>query len=63
MEEYKERSIMEPSIYYKEAFGITPEVAIENKEKLHQMEEFVESLEAEVNKNLIIKIFIFKDIY
>ncbi|XP_063983837.1 centrosomin-like isoform X3 [Diachasmimorpha longicaudata] len=48
LSDYKEK--MEPSIYYKEAFGITPESAMENKEKLIQMEELVESLEAEVKQ-------------
>ncbi|XP_011314286.1 centrosomin isoform X2 [Fopius arisanus] len=49
LSEYKEK-LLEPSMYYKEAFGITPEAALENKEKLIQMEEFVESLEAEVKQ-------------
>ncbi|KAK0094120.1 hypothetical protein PV326_011778 [Microctonus aethiopoides] len=47
--EYKDK-MMDPSVFYKEACGITPEVAIEYKEKLHQMEEFVESLEAEIRQ-------------
>lgn len=45
--EYQEK-VADASIYYKEAFGITPEKALENEEKLHQMEELVASLEAEV---------------
>ena len=44
--------MVDASIYYKEAFGITPEKALENEEKLHQMEELVASLEAEVNRSL-----------
>ncbi|KAK0179549.1 hypothetical protein PV327_005291 [Microctonus hyperodae] len=47
--EYKDK-VMDPSVFYKETCGITPEVAIEYKEKLHQMEEFVESLEAEIKQ-------------
>ncbi|CAK9798579.1 CDK5 regulatory subunit-associated protein 2 [Anthophora plagiata] len=47
--EYQER-VPDASIYYKEAFGITPEKAIENEEKLRQMEELVASLEAEVKQ-------------
>lgn len=35
-------------MYYKETFGITPEQALENSEKLRQMEEMVVSLETEV---------------
>jgi len=35
-------------MYYKETFGITPEQALKNAEKLRQMEELVTSLEAEV---------------
>lgn len=42
--------MVDASIYYKEAFGITPEKALENEEKLHQMEELVASLEAEVKR-------------
>ena len=38
------------SIYYKEAFGITPEKALENEEKLRKMEELVASLEVEVRQ-------------
>ncbi|XP_076754592.1 phosphodiesterase 4D interacting protein centrosomin isoform X2 [Xylocopa sonorina] len=47
--EYQEK-VNDASIYYKEAFGITPEKALENEEKLHQMEELVASLEAEVKQ-------------
>ncbi|KOC62941.1 Centrosomin [Habropoda laboriosa] len=47
--EYQEK-VTDASIYYKEAFGITPEKAIENEEKLRQMEELVASLEAEVKQ-------------
>nr|XP_034190787.1 centrosomin isoform X2 [Osmia lignaria] len=47
--EYQEK-VADASIYYKEAFGITPEKALENEEKLHQMEELVASLEAEVKQ-------------
>ncbi|KAG9428131.1 centrosomin isoform X1 [Apis mellifera carnica] len=47
--EYQEKMV-DASIYYKEAFGITPEKALENEEKLHQMEELVASLEAEVKQ-------------
>ncbi|XP_015190024.1 PREDICTED: myosin-11 isoform X2 [Polistes dominula] len=49
LEEYRERATTDASIFYKEAFGVTPEKALEN-EKLHQMEELVESLEAEVRQ-------------
>lgn len=49
--EYQEKMV-DASIYYKEAFGITPEKALENEEKLHQMEELVASLEAEVKRLL-----------
>lgn len=45
--EYEEKKA-DASIFYKEAFGITPEKALENEEKLCQMEELVASLEAEV---------------
>lgn len=45
--EYEEKKV-DASIFYKEAFGITPEKALENEEKLCQMEELVASLEAEV---------------
>lgn len=45
--EYQEK-VTDASIYYKEAFGITPEQALENEEKLRQMEELVASLDAEV---------------
>ncbi|KAG7208405.1 hypothetical protein KM043_014637 [Ampulex compressa] len=47
--EYQEKEIAE-SVFYKEAFGITPEKAFENEEKLHQLEELVASLEAEVKQ-------------
>ncbi|XP_043252270.1 centrosomin isoform X6 [Colletes gigas] len=47
--EYQEK-VPDASIYYKEAFGITPENALENEEKLRQMEELVASLEAEVKQ-------------
>lgn len=47
LDEYKEKMV-DPSIYFNETLGITPESAIENKEKLLQMEELVESLEADV---------------
>ncbi|XP_014605591.1 PREDICTED: centrosomin isoform X2 [Polistes canadensis] len=49
LEEYRERAT-DASIFYKEAFGVTPEKALENEEKLHQMEELVASLEAEVRQ-------------
>lgn len=39
---------LDASAYYKETFGITPEQALKNAEKLRQMEELVASLEAEV---------------
>lgn len=39
---------LDASTYYKETFGITPEQALKNAEKLRQMEELVASLEAEV---------------
>lgn len=48
LEEYRERA-SDASVFYKEAFGVTPEKALENEEKLHQMEELVASLEAEVS--------------
>nr|XP_012143776.1 PREDICTED: centrosomin isoform X3 [Megachile rotundata] len=47
--EYQEK-VADASIYYKEAFGITPEKALENEEKLRQMEELLASLEAEVKQ-------------
>ncbi|XP_076160987.1 phosphodiesterase 4D interacting protein centrosomin isoform X2 [Ptiloglossa arizonensis] len=47
--EYQEK-VTDASIYYKEAFGITPEKALENEEKLRQMEKLVASLEAEVKQ-------------
>jgi uncharacterized glyoxalase superfamily protein PhnB len=47
--EYRDREF-DASTYYKEAFGITPEQALKNAEKLRQMEEMVSSLEAEVCK-------------
>ncbi|XP_071875855.1 phosphodiesterase 4D interacting protein centrosomin isoform X2 [Bombus fervidus] len=47
--EYEEKKA-DASIFYKEAFGITPEKALENEEKLCQMEELVASLEAEVKQ-------------
>ncbi|KYM86662.1 Centrosomin [Atta colombica] len=47
--EYQEREL-DTSIYYKETFGITPEQALKNAEKLRQMEELVTSLEAEVKQ-------------
>ncbi|XP_074107915.1 phosphodiesterase 4D interacting protein centrosomin isoform X3 [Cotesia typhae] len=51
LEECKEKIIdVDPSIYFNETLGITPESAIENKEKLLQMEGIVESLEAEVKQ-------------
>ncbi|KAF7408494.1 hypothetical protein HZH66_003031 [Vespula vulgaris] len=49
LEEYRERAT-DASVFYKEAFGVTPEKALENEEKLHQMEELVASLEAEVRQ-------------
>lgn len=45
--EYREREL-DTSTYYKETFGITPEQALKNAEKLRQMEELVASLETEV---------------
>lgn len=58
LEEYRERAT-DASVFYKEAFGVTPEKALENEEKLHQMEELVASLEAEVSviKNRLIKFY------
>lgn len=50
--------MVDASIYYKEAFGITPEKALENEEKLHQMEELVASLEAEVKQKKEKSIFL-----
>ncbi|XP_011347719.1 centrosomin isoform X2 [Ooceraea biroi] len=47
--EYRNREL-DASTYYKEAFGITPEQALKNAEKLRQMEELVASLEAEVRQ-------------
>lgn len=47
LKEYRER-LSDGSMYYKESFGISPEMAIDNAEKLQQMEELVSSLEAEV---------------
>ncbi|XP_018373494.1 PREDICTED: centrosomin isoform X2 [Trachymyrmex cornetzi] len=47
--EYQEREL-DTSMYYKETFGITPEQALKNAEKLRQMEELVTSLEAEVKQ-------------
>lgn len=47
--EYQDK-IVDASIYYKEAFGITPEKALENEEKIRKMEELVASLEAEVRQ-------------
>nr|XP_033191374.1 dynactin subunit 1-like [Bombus vancouverensis nearcticus] len=47
--EYEEKKV-DASIFYKEAFDITPEKALENEEKLCQMEELVASLEAEVKQ-------------
>ncbi|XP_077255106.1 phosphodiesterase 4D interacting protein centrosomin isoform X4 [Temnothorax americanus] len=47
--EYREREL-DTSSYYKETFGITPEQALKNVEKLRQMEELVASLEAEVKQ-------------
>nr|XP_012226456.1 PREDICTED: centrosomin isoform X2 [Linepithema humile] len=47
--EYQERE-RSTSMYYKEAFGITPEQALQNAEKLQQMEQLVTSLEAEVKQ-------------
>ncbi|KAK2581531.1 hypothetical protein KPH14_005187 [Odynerus spinipes] len=49
LEECRER-VTDVSVYYKEAFGITPEKILENQEKLSQMEELVASLEAEVRQ-------------
>ncbi|KAI4503280.1 hypothetical protein M0802_001502 [Mischocyttarus mexicanus] len=49
LEEYRDRAT-DASIFYKEAFGVTPEQALENEDKLHQMEELVASLEAEVRQ-------------
>ncbi|XP_017766897.1 PREDICTED: centrosomin isoform X1 [Eufriesea mexicana] len=47
--EYQDK-VTDATIYYKEAFGITPEKALENEEKLRKMEELVASLEAEVKQ-------------
>ncbi|XP_050453759.1 centrosomin isoform X2 [Cataglyphis hispanica] len=41
---------LDASAFYKETFGITPEQALKNAEKLRQMEEMVASLEAEVKQ-------------
>lgn len=49
LEDYRER-VTDASVYYKEAFGVTPEKILENQEKLSQMEELVASLEAEVRQ-------------
>ncbi|XP_034934404.1 centrosomin isoform X2 [Chelonus insularis] len=49
LEEYREK-LSDTSIYYQEAFGISPEIALENKEKLNQMEELVRSLEMQVEQ-------------
>ncbi|XP_020277823.1 centrosomin isoform X3 [Pseudomyrmex gracilis] len=46
---YQEKEL-DSSAYYKETFGITPEQALKNVEKLQQMEELVVSLEAEVKQ-------------
>ncbi|XP_076643396.1 phosphodiesterase 4D interacting protein centrosomin isoform X3 [Halictus rubicundus] len=46
--EYQEKA--DASIYYKQAFGITSEKAVDTEEKLRQMEELVASLEAEVEQ-------------
>ncbi|XP_078050206.1 phosphodiesterase 4D interacting protein centrosomin isoform X2 [Augochlora pura] len=46
--EYQERA--DASIYYKQAFGITSEKAVDTEEKLRQVEEVVASLEAEVEQ-------------
>lgn len=46
--EYQEKA--DASMYYKQAFGITSEKAVDNEEKLRQMEEVVASLEAEVEQ-------------
>ncbi|XP_011861799.1 PREDICTED: centrosomin isoform X2 [Vollenhovia emeryi] len=47
--EYREREL-DTSTYYKETFGITPEQALKNAEKLRQMEELMASLETEVKQ-------------
>ncbi|XP_018397597.1 PREDICTED: centrosomin isoform X2 [Cyphomyrmex costatus] len=47
--EYQKREL-DTSMYYKETFGITPEQALKNTEKLRQMEELVISLETEVKQ-------------
>ncbi|XP_051158817.1 centrosomin-like isoform X5 [Leptopilina boulardi] len=49
LQEYRER-LSDGSMYYKESFGISPEMAIDNAEKLQQMEELISSLEAEVKQ-------------
>ncbi|XP_015438709.1 PREDICTED: centrosomin isoform X2 [Dufourea novaeangliae] len=46
--EYQEKA--DASLYYKQAFGITSEKAVDTEEKLRQMEELVASLEAEVEQ-------------
>ncbi|XP_076278704.1 phosphodiesterase 4D interacting protein centrosomin isoform X2 [Lasioglossum baleicum] len=46
--DYQEKA--DASIYYKQAFGITSEKAVDTEEKLRQMEEVVASLEAEVEQ-------------
>lgn len=53
--EFRERDV-NASMYYKETFGITPEQALENSEKLRQMEELVASLEAEVQNKYLMRI-------
>lgn len=46
LDEYRGR--LTDATYYEETFGITPEKALEYKEKLHQVEEIKSSLESEV---------------
>ncbi|XP_029157354.1 centrosomin isoform X2 [Nylanderia fulva] len=45
---------LDASGFYKETFGITPEEALKNEEKLRQMEELVASLEAQMKQTTVI---------
>ncbi|KAJ8679472.1 hypothetical protein QAD02_015259 [Eretmocerus hayati] len=48
LEEYRSR--LTDATYYEETFGITPEKALEYKDKLHQVEEIKSSLEFELKQ-------------
>ncbi|XP_032453157.1 centrosomin isoform X9 [Nasonia vitripennis] len=48
LEEYRGR--LTDATFYEETFGITPEKALEYKEKLHQVEEIKSSLESELKQ-------------